>query len=42
LSMQSKPENMVCRQRQYPDRHAAEGEEPSNRKPDKHVVSVHN
>jgi hypothetical protein len=31
---QSKP-------KKYPDRRTAEGDKPSKRKPDKHVVSVH-
>lgn len=41
LSMQSKPENAVCRPKKHPDRRTAEGDKPSKRKPDKHVVSVH-
>ena len=41
LSMQSKPENAVCRPKKHPDRRTAEGDKPSKRKPDKHVVSAH-
>jgi hypothetical protein len=39
--LNSLAENFVCRLKKHPDRRTAEGDKPSKRKPEKHVVSGH-